>query len=453
VKLFGPGQTPPGKRPENTRSANASLPDANLPNQSPAGKRPTRAAPSPPRRDAGGSAASAPRVPPVVSPPGKTVRKAVSPPPKVIKSPAPQPVTAAAPDAAKRRVPPATPPSSGKPGSPRPGPLNGGATAGGSESDPNSRPAAPSLQPPPASRETTSPAPNAAPNPAPRPAPTPEPSGDAWLPHVGTYRRELPVSLARLYENVLDWEHLPHLHRSSFARIERLDSGDWGWRALASTPKRPDHMFELELVLDRPARRWITKTVRGPGQGTQIWTHAIPVAEWHTDIVVDFFVPGIPRQQAKKAGEAFVNLYAKLYDEDVDMMRKRQAALDRTVDRSESASPLKLGRLDQVRAKLPFVFEMGYEKYRMVELDGQLVAHVIECPHMLGPLQRAPVVDGVIECPWHGYRFDIRTGKCVHGMKKGLSPAPKIRIDPKSNTVVALMPAMRAAPAAAKRTP
>ena len=36
------------------------------------------------------------------------------------------------------------------------------------------------------------------------------------LPHVGTYRRVLPVSLVRMYENTLDWEHLPHVHESSF---------------------------------------------------------------------------------------------------------------------------------------------------------------------------------------------------------------------------------------------
>ena len=29
--------------------------------------------------------------------------------------------------------------------------------------------------------------------------------------HVGSYRRRLPVSLVRMYENALGWEHLPHL--------------------------------------------------------------------------------------------------------------------------------------------------------------------------------------------------------------------------------------------------
>jgi nitrite reductase/ring-hydroxylating ferredoxin subunit len=35
------------------------------------------------------------------------------------------------------------------------------------------------------------------------------------------------------------------------------------------------------------------------------------------------------------------------------------------------------------------------------------------CPHMGGPLSdgRYRTGEGAIECPWHGYRFDVRTGK------------------------------------------
>jgi hypothetical protein len=40
------------------------------------------------------------------------------------------------------------------------------------------------------------------------------------LDHVGSYRRRLPVSLDRMYENALDWQHLPHLHSSSFGSID-----------------------------------------------------------------------------------------------------------------------------------------------------------------------------------------------------------------------------------------
>ena len=54
-------------------------------------------------------------------------------------------------------------------------------------------------------------------------------------------------------------------------------------------------------------------------------------------------------------------------------------------------------------------------RFRIIELDGNLVAHATVCPHTLGPLGTATVTDGVIECPWHGYRFDVVTGKCVSG--------------------------------------
>ena len=37
---------------------------------------------------------------------------------------------------------------------------------------------------------------------------------------VGSYQRRMPVSLDRMYENALDWAHLPFLHQSSFASIE-----------------------------------------------------------------------------------------------------------------------------------------------------------------------------------------------------------------------------------------
>ena len=36
------------------------------------------------------------------------------------------------------------------------------------------------------------------------------------------------------------------------------------------------------------------------------------------------------------------------------------------------------------------------------------------CPHMGGPLGEATVCkDGTLECPWHGYRFSLETGRLV----------------------------------------
>src|SRR5947207_3704871 len=91
---------------------------------------------------------------------------------------------------------------------------------------------------------------------------------DRKVPHIGTYRRELPVTIERLYENAIDWEHLPYLHRTSFSRIDCIDAGPWGFRASVwAQPFDERRKFVIELRLDRDCRRWITRTLEGLGAG------------------------------------------------------------------------------------------------------------------------------------------------------------------------------------------
>ncbi|MBM4269305.1 MAG: Rieske (2Fe-2S) protein [Deltaproteobacteria bacterium] len=52
---------------------------------------------------------------------------------------------------------------------------------------------------------------------------------------------------------------------------------------------------------------------------------------------------------------------------------------------------------------------------REVCVDGERLRHATVCPHLGGPLESAPVEEGCITCPWHGYRFDVRTGCSVDG--------------------------------------
>lgn len=42
----------------------------------------------------------------------------------------------------------------------------------------------------------------------------------------------------------------------------------------------------------------------------------------------------------------------------------------------------------------------------------ELFAIDANCPHRRGPLDSGELdADGVVTCPWHGWQFDIRTGK------------------------------------------
>ena len=254
---------------------------------------------------------------------------------------------------------------------------------------------------------------------------------NARLPHLGTYRRELPVSLARLYENAIDWEHLPYLHRTTFARIEPINAGEWGFRARVWThPYEEQRSFVIELKLDRDCQRWITSTIEGSGTGTEIWTHAFSLAEYTTLVVVDFFVPGVSQDGVARLADYYRRLYAQLYDEDVTMMTTRERELARVRDGCSSKTPttMVLGPTAEVLQRLPLDIEFGGARFRVVEHRGELVAYSTLCPHAFGPLGEGRIEDGVVECPWHGYRFDLWSGKCVSGGQCRLKVAPEVQI-------------------------
>jgi nitrite reductase/ring-hydroxylating ferredoxin subunit len=50
------------------------------------------------------------------------------------------------------------------------------------------------------------------------------------------------------------------------------------------------------------------------------------------------------------------------------------------------------------------------ERIAIVRKDGALHAMSNVCPHQNGPLGEGVVRDGYLECPWHGYQFDPKTG-------------------------------------------
>jgi nitrite reductase/ring-hydroxylating ferredoxin subunit len=88
-----------------------------------------------------------------------------------------------------------------------------------------------------------------------------------------------------------------------------------------------------------------------------------------------------------------------------------------------------LGEETDVRQQLPLGFDFGSGRFRLVDIAGTLMAHSATCPHWLGPLHGAPDTDGVITCPWHGYRFDVASGCSADGRGLRLAPAPAIRIE------------------------
>lgn len=234
------------------------------------------------------------------------------------------------------------------------------------------------------------------------------PRPGSGIDHVGTYKRHLPVSLERMYENTLDWEHLPYLHASSFSEIECLEAGSWGWRCKVKDLREQQSL--LELRLDRSCRRWITRNIEGPSKGAEIWTHVFVTDKHAMDIVIDFFIPGAEAAQREKIGRAYAWAYENLYDEDVSMMSTRQQRIDERLDGMDLSAQLEI----DVPAKtdLPVTVRFSGRNFRLDQHQGDWVIYPANCPHQLGPLQGVDEA-GLVTCPWHGYTFDVVSGDCV----------------------------------------
>ncbi|MDE1851150.1 MAG: non-heme iron oxygenase ferredoxin subunit [Candidatus Micrarchaeota archaeon] len=48
-------------------------------------------------------------------------------------------------------------------------------------------------------------------------------------------------------------------------------------------------------------------------------------------------------------------------------------------------------------------------------IDGKLFAVDELCTHAHGPLHEGSVENYAVECPWHGSRFDLKSGRVVQG--------------------------------------
>jgi len=122
-----------------------------------------------------------------------------------------------------------------------------------------------------------------------------------------------------------------------------------------------------------------------------------------------------------------------LWDEDEAMMVRRQALLDEGAGRPPASGPggeaISLGPIADLKTRLPLVLRAGGRELRLIEIDGEIHAHPTVCPHRGGPLGVAAIEDGCVVCPRHGYRYDVRSGRCVSGPPLHLGNVPRVRLD------------------------
>ncbi|MAJ59667.1 MAG: hypothetical protein CL936_06070 [Deltaproteobacteria bacterium] len=126
------------------------------------------------------------------------------------------------------------------------------------------------------------------------------------------------------------------------------------------------------------------------------------------------------------------------------MIERSEALRSKPVGKAagESTVRIDLGTPSEVRARLPFCINFAGNTWRLCAVDDELVVHDAVCPHALGPLVDEPTEaeqPGQVECPWHGFRFDVRTGRSSDGRRLRLRTPPRLVEDTASGTLTLVM--------------
>ena len=72
---------------------------------------------------------------------------------------------------------------------------------------------------------------------------------------------------------------------------------------------------------------------------------------------------------------------------------------------------VEVARLEDVPAGTIRVVETNGRRIALCNYDGSIYAIADECTHDRGPLDQGELIGHEVECPRHGARFDVTTGR------------------------------------------
>jgi glycine betaine catabolism B len=95
---------------------------------------------------------------------------------------------------------------------------------------------------------------------------------------------------------------------------------------------------------------------------------------------------------------------------------------------------VKVAKTEDVQVSQMMAVEVNNERICLANVNGKYYAIGNVCTHMGGPLAEGKLEDYIVQCPWHGSRFDIRSGKVVR--PPAMQPEPTYEVKVESNDVL-----------------
>lgn len=97
---------------------------------------------------------------------------------------------------------------------------------------------------------------------------------------------------------------------------------------------------------------------------------------------------------------------------------------------------IKVATIDQIQPGQMFYADVDGLPIALANVGGTIYAFGDSCRHMGGSLASGALRDDVVTCPWHGWAYNVRTGKSVIPPIGLRVPTYEVRIDGEAIAVV-----------------
>ena len=129
---------------------------------------------------------------------------------------------------------------------------------------------------------------------------------------VGSLERDVSTSAKRAIEDELDWEHLPHTHRTTFSAVSPISADRNGWEAdvtlVDGTPMR------MKVTLDEDRLGYTNATFT---DGVENGRAVCRIAETESDrchMSLRFLVPDTPELDKAAVGAFYKELFGRPFE-------------------------------------------------------------------------------------------------------------------------------------------
>jgi nitrite reductase (NADH) small subunit len=78
---------------------------------------------------------------------------------------------------------------------------------------------------------------------------------------------------------------------------------------------------------------------------------------------------------------------------------------------------VKMAKLEELPVGAAKEVEFEGRVYGLFNVNGEILAIDAICPHQGGPLVDGALEGTMLTCPWHGWQFDVKTGRTPLGPK------------------------------------